>query len=236
MVATKASLSKSITKDLTNYNSQNSFGSRLRAKRISPLLGLIESVFQEHGCVNIIDIGGTETYWNIVPQHYFNDYNVRITIVNVPDGTDSPSDHGRFTFVKADGCDLANFETDTFHIAHSNSVVEHVGDWKRMVQFSTELKRVAQKYFVQTPNYWFPIEPHCMTPLFHWFPKPVRVWLVMKFELGHWPKATSVNMAMRMVERINLLDKNMFYELFHDARINTEKLLFIPKSFVAIKE
>lgn len=227
-------VTKTLAKTLTDYGSQKSMGSKLRAKRIVPLLNMIEAISKKHGSVNIIDIGGTETYWNIVPKQYIYTHNVNITIVNLP-GTVMPKDHGPFSFVEADGCDLVRFDDKSFHIAHSNSVVEHVGDWRRMVQFSKELSRVSKSYFVQTPNYWFPIEPHCITPFFHWFPKPIRVCLVLHVQLGNWRKASSIDHAVRIVESARLLNKKMFQELFKEATILTESFLWLPKSFIAVK-
>lgn len=228
------SITRKLAKWISNYDSQESAGSRFRAKRIVPLIGMIEAAFNEHGPVSIIDIGGTEQYWGIVPQGFLTEYEVTITIVNLP-GAVLPDDHGPFRFVEADACDLGDFEDQSFHIAHSNSVVEHVGDWERMYQFATELSRVAQVYFVQTPNYWFPIEPHCMMPFFHWLPTPIRIWLVSRFELGHWKKADSVDEAMRIVESVRLLDRRMFQELFRDAHIRTERVLGLPKSLIALR-
>lgn len=228
------SLTSKLAKRLSNYDCQESVGSKLRAKRIAPLLKMIEQVSREHGSVNIIDVGGTEQYWIIVPRQYLDAHNVSITIVNLP-GTTMPRDHGPFKFIGADACNLADFDDRSFHIAQSNSVVEHVGDWDRMVQFAKELSRVAGKYFVQTPNYWFPIEPHCMTPFFHWLPKPVRIWLVSNFKLGHWRKAASIDEAVRIVESARLLNKKMLQELFKDARIVTERLFWLPKSIIAIR-
>lgn len=227
-------ITNKLAKSLSNYNSTGSIGSRLRAKRSAPLLEMIRSVFATNGCVKIIDIGGTAQYWNIVPKEYFDTYKIEITLVNIP-GTPTPENHGSFTFVTGDGCNLAEFESNSFHIAHSNSVVEHVGDWDRMVAFSKEVKRVANKYFVQTPNFWFPIEPHCMTPFFHWLPKPCRVWLVTHFQLGHWLKAVSVDDAVRIVDSARLLNHVMFTALFMEANIKTEWFFGIPKSFMAIK-
>ncbi len=160
---------------------------------------------------------------------------MNITIVNLP-GIVKPNDHGLFKFVEADGCDLSRFDDKSFHIAHSNSVVEHVGDCERMVQFAKELSRVSQNYFVQTPNYWFPIEPHCMMPFFHWLPKPIRVWLVLHFQLGHWAKAGSIDQAVRTVKSARLLNKKMFQDLFKGAKVLTERLLWLPKSFIAVKK
>lgn len=229
------SITGALAKRLSNYDSPKSTGSKLRAKRIAPLLKMIEAVAKEQGAVNLIDIGGTEKYWDSILQQHLNMHNISITIINLP-GIRMPKDHGPFKFVGADGCDLAAFADKSFHIAHSNSVVEHVGDWKHMVQFAKELSRVSQKYFVQTPNYWFPIEPHFMTPFFHWLPKPLRLWLVLHFPLGNWNKATSIDEAMCTVESARLLNKAMFQELFQDADIVTERFYGLPKSFIALKK
>ena len=231
------SITKTLAETLTNYSSQKSIGSKLRAKRIGPLLCMIESISKKTGSVTIIDIGGTENYWGIVSREYLDAHNVSITIVNLPGAVISKNeDHGPFRFIEADGCDLSQFGDNSFHIAHSNSVVEHVGDWGRMVQFSKELTRVAQNYFVQTPNYWFPVEPHCMTPFFHWLPKPTRIWLVLRFHLGHWGRATSIDQAVRAVESARLLNRKMFQALFNEAKVITERLYWLPKSFIAIKK
>jgi SAM-dependent methyltransferase len=231
---TDLSITKTIARWVSNYENQASVGSRFRAKRIAPLRKLIETVFREHGTVNMIDVGGTEKYWGIVPRQFLIDNKVSITILNLP-GQPLTEAHDPFKFVEGDGCDLSMFDDHSFHVAHSNSVLEHVGDWNRMLQFAGEVSRVSERYFVQTPNYWFPIEPHSMTPFFHWLPKPIRIWLVSHFQLGHWEKAASRDDAVRIVESARLLNKKRFQQLFGDAEISTERFLGLPKSFVAIR-
>ncbi len=228
-------ISRTLAKRLSDNDRHESLGSKLRAKRIAPLLEMIEEVFRENGSVDIIDVGGTEQYWGIVSRQYLDEHNVSITIVNLP-GTGMPEDYGPFEFIEADACNLTEINDKSFHIAHSNSVVEHVGDWARMVQFAEEVSRISRQYFVQTPNYWFPIEPHCMTPFFHWLPKPIRLWMVSHFQLGHWRKASSIDEAVRIVESARLLNKKMFRALFEEATIVTERYFGLPKSFVAIKK
>jgi Methyltransferase domain len=44
--------------------------------------------------------------------------------------------------------------------------------------------RVAKRYFVQTPNRYFPIEPHFLFSGFQFLPLPVKRWLLMLFSLG----------------------------------------------------
>lgn len=217
---------------LSDYGNPKSLGARLRAKRIAPLLRMIETAYDKYGRVDIIDVGGTREYWGIVPRSFLEARNVKITLANLP-GTVLEEDDALFRAVEVDGCDLTRFGDGAFHIAHSNSVVEHVGDWPRMVAFANEITRISQKYYIQTPNFWFPVEPHCMTPLFHWLPKPLRIKLVLRFALGHWPKVNSIDEAVRLVEHARLLDKHMFQALFKEATITTEWFFGMPKSLIA---
>jgi len=228
------SITKRIAERISNYNDLNSFGSRMRKRRSQLLLPMILEVFREKGEVNIIDVGGTRTYWNIIPIDLLRAQNVKITIVNFPD-TEMILDDPLFSFVPGDGRDLSNFDDNAFDIAHSNSVLEHVGNWEDMRRFAEEFARVGKKYFVQTPSFWFPIEPHCMTPFFHWLPVPIRIQLVLHFELGHWKKATNPSEAKRIVESAQLLTTRRMQVIFPDAIIHTEWLLF-PKSHIAIRE
>jgi hypothetical protein len=229
------SVTRSLAKAISAYNNPYSVGSTLRKRRIAPLLDMIVAAFNDNGSVSILDIGGTKIYWNIVPRRFLEDHNVRIRIINLAE-PETDQDEGPFIFSTADGCDLSDFGDKSFDIGHSNSVVEHVGDWARMVLFANEISRVSQRLFVQTPNYWFPIEPHCMTPLFHWFPKPIQVWLVLHFQLGHWGKASTLDEAMRTVDSVHMLDRVMLQGLFKDAHISTEWFFGLPKSFIAIRK
>ena len=210
---------------------------RLRSKRIAPLLEMIDEVFACRGSVRIIDVGGTEEYWNLVPPEFLDSRNVHITIVNFPGGARGSAATDRITHEFGDGCDLVAYQDKEFDISHSNSVLEHVGTWSKMAMFARELSRVSEQYFVQTPNFWFPMEPHFMVPFFHWLPEPTRVWILRRFTLGgRWRLgANSIDEAVRLVESARLLSRAMFVELFSDAEIRTERFLFLTKSFVALR-
>jgi len=220
-----------LARGYTDSNNPQSFASRLRAKRIGPLLRLIEATYVEHGYVSVIDIGGTIQYWNIVPAEYLDRYNVRITVANLNE--ERPRQEGRFEIIAADGCNLPCADS-AFDIAHSNSVLEHVGDWEQMKAFAREVRRIAKRYYVQTPNFWFPLEPHFLTPFYHWLPKPTRIWLILHFTLGHVLKARTLDEAVMAVEGSRLLNLSMFRALFPEARIITERLCGLPKSLIAV--
>jgi hypothetical protein len=226
-------MSRAIARKLTNYSSGRSVAYRLRQRRLRPLLEMIESVHRERGEVRILDIGGTVAYWRILPEGVLADTNTRITLVNL-DEVPAILPPG-FSARKADACELP-FEAGSFDICHSNSVLEHVGNWERMRAFSREIARVAPRYFVQTPNFWFPVEPHCMTPIFHWLPRPWRVQLVRRFQLGHWDRMETVDQAVRAVERIQLIDRPMLQALFPQATIRTERFALLPNSLIALRD
>jgi hypothetical protein len=105
-----------------------------------------------------------------------------------------------------------------------------------MMKFAQGIKRLAPNLFVQTPNFWFPIEPHFMTPFFHWLPRPVRISLTMCFDLGHHPRSSSVNQAAAKLENYRLIDQKMLETLFPEAIIIKEKVAGLTKSLIALQE
>lgn len=222
------------TKTLTDYGNPRSVGSRLRARRLAHFLPLVESIFSERGAVRILDIGGTTTYWRLLSPDYLASRRFEITLVNLP-GEIHDKVVPPFRVVEGDGCDLPMLADRSFDLVHSNSVVEHVGDWGRMKAFAHEVRRLAPRYFVQTPNFWFPMEPHFMCPFFHWLPEPARVRLLLLTGLGHYPQAESVDRAVATVQGARLLNRRMMASLFPDAAIVMERLALLPKSLMAIR-
>ncbi len=224
-----------IRENFVNYKSKNSYAFKMRSKRARRIMNLIDACFQKYGEVNLVDVGGTETYWDIFPKEYLSDRKVHITLINTPETTSTFKPHDLFTIIEGDGCDLHNFSDKKFHIAHSNSVIEHVGiSWERKVAFANEMVRVAENYYIQTPNYWFPLEPHFVTPFFQWLPKSIRIKLLQNFTLGWFKKTPNYEKAKAIVEGCDLLSAKEMIKLFPAAELHREKLLFLTKSLIMI--
>ena len=222
-----------------DYSSPVSLGSRFRRKRIAPLLEMIVDVVQRKGRCSILDVGGTRKYWVIVPEEFWHRYPVSILIANMGASQGSRTAQrrdaaGPFSYACADACDLP-YPDKSFDILHSNSVIEHVGGWDRQVAFSREADRVGAGYFVQTPNYWFPWEPHFGMPGFQFLPTPLQVALIMSRQRGWQQRTPTVDGAMRSLESCRLLDQRRFRALFPDAELVRERLLGLTKSLIAVR-
>lgn len=218
--------------EATNYANPKSLGSRFRQRRSIRLRKMIEKTYREHNSCSIIDVGGTPAYWAILDPAFLRLHKVSITLVNI-DPQPNP-DPELFRIVTADGCNLP-FDTDQFDIAHSNSVIEHLPAWHNVQTFAQEVQRVARQYFVQTPAFCFPIEPHFGTPFFHWLPEPVRVRRLMKKAHGTYPRLSDIAAATSFVQEIRLMNRHQFASLFPDGTIHAEKFLGLTKSYMAVK-
>ncbi len=209
---------------------------RLRRKRGKKIVDLIERIYAKRHKVEIVDIGGTREYWNIIPLEYLRRRKVHITLVNISLSEIPPQAHDAvFSYMHGDGCQLKEIADRQFDLAHSNSVIEHVGNSDKMTAFAGEIRRIAKMYYVQTPNYFFPIEPHFLVPLFHWLPMTLRLRMIMRFQLGCFPKAADEEEARRFVEACRLLTKRRLQSLFPDAVLHREWLFFLVKSFILIR-
>ena len=138
--------------------------------------------------------------------------------------------------IQGDACDMIDHADFSFDLVHSNSVIEHVGRWSDMRRFAREVRRLAPAYYVQTPYFWFPIDPHYYRmPFFHWMPESVRLKAHRRVKLG-WPSPEpEIDDAMRLVTSSNMLDGAQFRTLFPDARHSFERLALLPKSMIAIR-
>ena len=207
-------------------------GSRLfRRRRFAAFLPLVDAVIARTGQCRILDVGGESRYW-LAMADLLGDRPVHITMVNP--ACSSPPD-GRFRYECGDARDLSRWPDMSFDVVHSNSVIEHVGTWPDMQDMAREVRRLAPHYFVQTPYFWFPMEPHSSTLFFHWLPEPVRLRLVLRKKRGHWSRAQDVEAGMALVHSAFLLDRAMMEALFPDAEIRCERVGGVTKSLVAVR-
>lgn len=216
----------------------DSISYRLRRRRDVALRELIQTIYRANGNVRIVDLGGSVVYWRRVGFEFLAKSQARVTLINVDQTELIPADapHDVFDITFADACSLPQFGDAEFDLAHSNSVIEHVGSWSRMKDFARELRRVGRNHYVQTPYYWFPVDPHFYKfPLFHWLPRPTRAALLNALPLAHAGRIPGVDMANEVLERTQLLDWRQFRFLFPDSDLRFERIAGLPKSMIATR-
>ena len=173
----------------------------------------------------VLDVGGTPFNWELSPVR------PQVTLLNVEDPNyDLPSD---MRFVRGDGCAL-QFGTGEFDIVYSNSVIEHVSTLERQRQFADECARVGRSYYVQTPNRYFPLEPHLVTPFVHWLPRAWQRPLIRNgtvWGLVRRPDAA----ATAWYDDVRLLTASELRQLFPGATIVAEHFMGLTKSLIAIR-
>lgn len=216
-------------------NDPNSVRYRMRRKRFAHLEQLIRSVLREQNRVSILDIGGTRAYWDLLSPELRS--GVHVTVLNTAQELKlhgSSGDDIEFEDVTGNGCHMPEFADKAFDIAHSNSVIEHVGSYRNMIRMAGETRRVGRGYFVQVPYWWFPLEPHYGLPFIHWLPDLLRIKLHSTFNVGYASKCT-YREAMDRVDYVHLVDKTLMRNLFPDGKLLREPYLFMTKSLIMIR-
>ncbi|MCI0450327.1 MAG: class I SAM-dependent methyltransferase [Chlorobi bacterium] len=214
---------KFLRKFADNTN-RNSIVNKWRKKRFKIFKEMLDGIPKP---VKILDIGGTENFW--IQMDFVNFPDVTITILNSQEiNITLPY----FKFVKGDAKDMNMFADNEFDIAFSNSVIEHVGNYNDQKKTANEIKRVAKRYFVQTPNYYFPMEPHFLFPFFQFLPLKIKIFLLMNFKMGWYEKCNSYEEVLKLINSIRLLKKRELEIFFPFCRINREKLFGLTKSFI----
>ncbi len=126
-----------------------------------------------------------------------------------------------------------DFPDKSFDVVYSNSVIEHVGNSLDQREMANHIRRVGKRHFVQTPNYYFPIEPHFLFPGFQFLPTSARAHLLNRFDLGWMAREPTLDVARDVVDSVRLLKRSEFVRLFPDSHIYDETFCGLTKSFIA---
>jgi SAM-dependent methyltransferase len=202
------------------------FMMRFRPARMKAIKDMFSAAL-ERGTV--IDLGGTATWWK--------DMNVRtrqITIINLDDTHKDEVLAAGYQFSAANACKLP-YASASFDLAFSNSVIEHVGGWDEQVAFAREMLRCGKQVYMQTPNRWFPVEPHLIAVFIHWLPFGIQRHLVRWFSLWAWVTRPDQKTIDEAIKGLKLLSRAEVEQLFPGCEIRCERVLGLAKSFIVTK-
>lgn len=182
----------------------------------------------------VLDVGGTPFNWLLSPVR------PRVTLLN---NEAEPVDRGSIPadmeYVVGDARRLP-FASDSFDVVYSNSVIEHVGGFSAQGEFAREIARVGRRFYVQTPHRYFPVEPHLMTPLVHWLPRPLQRNLLPYATLWGWShrmheRRWADRVACAWYDDVRLLTASEVAELFPTAQVVREQVAGLTKSLIAMQ-
>jgi hypothetical protein len=120
-----------------------------------------------------------------------------------------------------DGCALP-FADSSFDIVYSNAVLEHLPSQDHVKRFAAEVQRVGKGWFVTTPNFWYPADPHYHLPFLQWLPDSTQQRLVAS--LGITP-----------YDHIHLLTSAELRKLFPGGTVVGSRVTFCPETLITFR-
>ena len=216
---------------LADAKSPGSFSNSRRSRRFARFERLVDDLKRGRSePVRILDIGGTNAFWQ--NRGWADREDVHVVLVNLE--AETPL-HANIDPQAGDATELSQFADGSFDVVFSNSVIEHLETFERQAAMAAEVRRLASTYWVQTPNFWFPVEPHFLTPAWHWLPVDLRVALLRRRRWGWRGPCPDADDARALVREIRLMRSRELKHLFPDATLEEERIGPFVKSFVAVR-
>ncbi len=212
-------------KKMLDSSRNNSLANRLRRKRFRMFRNMLKELPRP---VRILDLGGSENFWIQMGLAGISAY--EITLVNTEEIRTTA---GNIRYVKEDACNFASLGLE-FDIIFSNSAIEHIGGSERIKLLASEIISSGRPFFVQTPSYYFPFEPHFLFPFFQYFPERFMIFLLLNFNMGWFSKCNSRAEAIALIRSNRLLKKSELKYCFPGAKLIKERFLGLTKSYIVL--
>ena len=179
--------------------------------------------------LSVLDVGATSDDFFSESNFFemFYPYKKQITCVGIEDASYLETKYPGVQYIPVKAGEPLPFIDGHFDIAFSNAVVEHTGSRSQQEYFINEVVRVSKRFFIITPNRWFPIETHTFVPFLHWLPVSIYRRIFRMIGLGLWAKESN----------LNLLDKKTFLELFPShtqVKIHNIRFLGFVSNLIAV--
>jgi hypothetical protein len=216
-----------LTELFSPSDNPNSLGAKFRARRLQKFEMLFFNQFKHGGEIRILDVGGTANFWKNSKIPNFS--GTKIILLNLH--LENPS-HPNIQSLQGDATDMSEFPDQSFDLVFSNSVIEHLYTFENQKKMAKEIQRVGKRYFIQTPNKYFPVEAHYALPFAQFIPKNILFLVLTKTRLSRL-KAWKEKDARQYLDEIRLLDENEMRILFPNAEILKEVTWGLSKSFTA---
>lgn len=213
-------------RSLASSDEPTSFANRFRARRFRKFEILVARFPRP---LRILDLGGTNAFWENRGWHQRTD--VEILTLNL---VAEEQRHANIKPLTGDATNLAQFGKHSIDVVFSNSVIEHLFTFENQHRMASEVQRVGKAFWVQTPNFWFPMEPHFHFVGWQWLPVTMRVSILQRRTCGWRGPCPDPIKARRLVEEIRLLSGHDMRVLFPGAKVIAERFCGFVKSWTAV--
>ncbi|WP_166389573.1 methyltransferase type 11 [Nocardioides ochotonae] len=208
-------------------DSPTSVGARRRAQRWE----LFQQLFPSLDQMRVLDLGGTTEAWHRAPVRP-----AEVVVLNLrePGETSEPW----LRPVLGDACTarqvLAAAGAPTaYDLVFSNSLIEHVGGHAQRAALAAEVHALAPRHWVQTPNRYFPVEPHWLCPGLQFLPLGARARVAAVWPLAHSRPDTRAD-AFAEVQWTELIGRAEMRAYFPRSELHHERMAGLTKSLIAV--
>jgi SAM-dependent methyltransferase len=161
------------------------------------------AAFAPTATTSVLDVGVTSD--TLQPESNFFErfypYPTQVMAVGTEDGTHLTEQYLGLRYQRVEPGDSLPFSTNQFDIVFSNAVLEHTGCRSSQAVFLKEVCRVGKRFFVTTPNRWFPIEHHTGLPFLHFLPRTAYRAILAKTSYRYWADEAHLNILSGAVLR-----------------------------------
>ncbi len=216
---------------LFSYSRSDSFVNQLRTRRSTLLKGCLDQLPRGSRPARILDLGGTHHFWAMLGLADLDRFH--ITLLNLEQETLPPGLDG-FASVRGTATKL-DYRPGDFDFVFSNSVIEHMGSREGQVRMAQEVQRLSARYLIQTPAFWFPLEPHSHVPGFQFLPHAARAVLIRHFRINYFPAGRTYAECRRVSRTTMMLTGRQFQRFFPGAQLHKERLFGLVKSYTVVR-
>lgn len=132
--------------------------------------------------------------------------------------------------VVGDACELP-WQDKYFDAVYCNAVIEHVGSFEKQKKMASEIMRVGKRWFVTTPNRWYPFEFHLRLPLVTWLPGSAYLKIGRIISYNHVQKKYMFGIKN---DGLRLMSSFEMKACFPGSRIIKQKITFMAETLIAI--
>jgi hypothetical protein len=177
--------------------------------------------------MKVLDLGGRPEFWLTVTERP-----AAVTVLNL----ETPSTREDWISVaRGDACDPPpEVRDDSFDLVFSNSLIEHVGGPLNRQRCASFVRGAADRYWVQTPYRYFPVEPHWLFPGFQFLPLRARARITQRWPLGTM-RREGRDEAVKEALGTELVSGTEMRSLFPEAQLLRERFAGLTKSIIAVR-